>query len=232
LEKNTLPKTIFIIADSALETIPLEIQHNDFIKKHALKKGKKSSQIILDSSNHYKAMNKLGESKKRGRPDIIHFCLLNLLGSPLVLKNPYLVEVYIHTINNLIIEINPKTRLPRNFNRFLGLFEQLFNQQIIKSKDEILIQIHKNKSIMDVVKEIPAENRFLFTSKGKEIKILDFFKNYTNEDIGIIVGGFPHGSFSTNILNNFPNKYSIFPESLDAWIALNQIIYSRENTID
>ncbi|MBN1328549.1 MAG: 16S rRNA methyltransferase [Candidatus Heimdallarchaeota archaeon] len=215
-----------------METIPIEIQHNDIIKKHAQKKGKKSSQIILDSSSHYKIMNKLKDSKKRGRPDIIHYCLLNLLGAPLVLKYPNLVEVYIHTINNLIIEFNPKTRLPRNFNRFLGLLEQLFTLQIIKSKDDVLIQIHQNKSILDIVKDIPYDNRFLFTSRGKEIKILDFFMDYSKENICIIIGGFPHGSFSTEILDNFPNKYSIFPESLDAWIILNQIIYSRESTIE
>lgn len=46
-------------------------------------------------------------------------CLLMLLDSPL--NRAGLLQVYIHTEKNALIEINPQTRIPRTFSRFCGL---------------------------------------------------------------------------------------------------------------
>lgn len=46
-------------------------------------------------------------------------CLLMLMDSPL--NRAGLLQVYIHTEKNALIEINPQTRIPRTFNRFCGL---------------------------------------------------------------------------------------------------------------
>ena len=114
-----MPSTIFILADSSIELLPESLYKNNLIKKYAKKRNKDPSQIILDSNYHYKAMYKLEEYKKRGRPDILHFCLLNLLGSPFIKSNSLYVKIFVHTINNILFEINPKTRLPKNYNRFI-----------------------------------------------------------------------------------------------------------------
>ncbi len=45
--------------------------------------------------------------------------LLMLLDSPL--NRAGLLQVYIHTEKNALIEINPQTRIPRTFTRFCGL---------------------------------------------------------------------------------------------------------------
>lgn len=42
-----------------------------------------------------------------------------LFDSPL--NRAGLLQVYIHTENNVLIEINPQTRIPRTFKRFAGL---------------------------------------------------------------------------------------------------------------
>lgn len=57
------------------------------------------------------------------RPDITHQCLLMLLDSPL--NRAGLLQVYIHTCNNVLIEVNPQTRIPRTFKRFAGLMGEL-----------------------------------------------------------------------------------------------------------
>lgn len=41
------------------------------------------------------------------------------LDSPL--NKAGLLQVYIHTAKNVLIEVNPKTRIPRTFKRFSGL---------------------------------------------------------------------------------------------------------------
>lgn len=46
-------------------------------------------------------------------------CLLMLMDSPL--NRAGLLQVYIHTEKNALIEINPQTRIPRTFTRFCGL---------------------------------------------------------------------------------------------------------------
>lgn len=46
-------------------------------------------------------------------------CLLMLMDSPL--NRAGLLQVYIHTEKNVLIEVNPQTRIPRTFDRFCGL---------------------------------------------------------------------------------------------------------------
>lgn len=50
-------------------------------------------------------------------------CLLMLMDSPL--NRAGLLQVYIHTEKNVLIEINPQTRIPRTFDRFCGLMGKL-----------------------------------------------------------------------------------------------------------
>lgn len=42
-----------------------------------------------------------------------------LMDSPL--NRAGLLQVYIHTQKNVLIEVNPQTRIPRTFDRFCGL---------------------------------------------------------------------------------------------------------------
>ena len=64
-------------------------------------------------------MKKHSRDPAASRPDITHQCLLMLMDSPL--NRAGLLQVYIHTERNTLIEINPQTRIPRTFNRFSGL---------------------------------------------------------------------------------------------------------------
>ena len=53
----------------------------------------------------------------------IHQCLMQLLDSPL--NKAGLLQVYIHTARNVLIEVNPHVRIPRTFKRFCGLMGEL-----------------------------------------------------------------------------------------------------------
>jgi len=226
-----MPKTIFLLADSSVELMPANLINNEIIKRYAKKRGKQPSTIILDSSYHHKAMAKLPDSKKRGRPDILHFCLQNLIGSPLVRSNLGSIEIYVHTLNNQILKINPETRLPKNFNRFIGLMEQVFSKKVIKADEKTLIEILENPSIEELIGDIPKENRLIFSSKGLLIKLPEYFIDYSKKDLVLIVGAFPHGYFSKNVLRTSNKILSIYPQSIEAWVVLNRVIFSREITI-
>jgi rRNA small subunit pseudouridine methyltransferase Nep1 len=226
-----MPKTIIFLADSSIELIPSILTNNEIIKRHAKKRGKQPSTVILDSSYHHKAMAKLPDSKKRGRPDILHFCLQNLIGSPLVRSNPESIEIYVHTINNQILKINPETRLPKHYSRFIGLMEQVFSKKVIKTNEKILIEMLETSSIEELIADIPKENRLIFSSKGSLVKLPEYFITYTKKDLVLIIGAFPHGSFSENILRTSNNILSIYTQSIEAWVVLNRVIFSREISI-
>ena len=223
-----MPQTFFILADSALELIPQNIQYHEIIKKNAKKRGKIPQTMILDSSYHHKAMTKIMDSNKRGRPDILHFSLLNLLGAPIVRENPTKIKILIHTYTGKIIEINPETRIPKHYPRFIGLMEQLLVKEQIQSKEKLLMKISSEKSIKDHIKEIPIEQRLLLTHRGEKIAVNTFFDSYSKKDLCLIIGCFPHGYFSKEIEQLTSNKISISEFHLEAWTVLARIAFLRE----
>ncbi|NHJ03402.1 MAG: 16S rRNA methyltransferase [Candidatus Heimdallarchaeota archaeon] len=223
--------TTFVIAETALELMPNELIHLDSIKKSARKKGKQPYRILLDASYHHREMLSLKDNKKRGRPDILHLSLLNLLGSPEILTNPSSYRILVHTFDDKIININPEIRLPRHYVRFVGLMEQLLEKGVIRNKEVNLMEILHKSSLETELKNIPIERRILFTSKGVKIDLVNLFERNAKEDIALIVGGFPHGSFSKKIDNLSENKITIANLSLDAWVVICRIMFLRELTL-
>ena len=74
---------------------------------------------LLNCDDHTNILKKYKRDPGTCRPDITHQCLLMLMDSPL--NRAGLLQVYIHTEKNVLIEINPQTRIPRTFKRFAGL---------------------------------------------------------------------------------------------------------------
>lgn len=228
--KYMIEKIFLIYVEAALEIVPNEIQNHPAVISLAKKRKKKPSEILLDRSYHHSAMKNLKESYKRGRPDIIHFCLLEALGS--ILCKIKKLEVYVHTRDDYVIYINPETRLPRVYNRFVGLIEQLYSIKEIKANDKILLKIER-KNLPQVINEIKPDGIFGMDEKGALIspielseKILEFSKPV------IIIGAFPRGEYSEitkSIIGK--NAYSIYPESLETWIITSRILSAIENKL-
>src|ERR671913_400392 len=78
-----------VLAESALEIIPTELRNNHIIINHSKKVGKSVGEVFLDKSYHYSAMKQknIDFIWKRGRPDLVHICLLSILSTPLLYKN-------------------------------------------------------------------------------------------------------------------------------------------------
>ncbi|KAG8269525.1 hypothetical protein J6590_105662 [Homalodisca vitripennis] len=74
---------------------------------------------LLNCDDHEGMLKKYDRLPGSVRPDITHQCLMMLLDSPL--NRAGLLQVYVHTENNVLIEINPQVRIPRTFKRFCGL---------------------------------------------------------------------------------------------------------------
>ncbi|MEM2928764.1 MAG: 16S rRNA methyltransferase [Nitrososphaerota archaeon] len=228
--KCMIEKVFLIFAESALEIVPMEIWNHPAIVSSAKKRKKKPSEILLDRSYHHNAMKNLKESYKRGRPDIIHFCLLEALGS--ILCKIKKLEVYVHTIDDYVIYVNPETRLPRVYNRFLGLIEQLYNIKEIKANDKILLKIEK-KNLSQIINEIKPDKIFGMDEKGYFISPKKFSEIVLEcSKPAIIIGAFPKGEYSNNTKSIIgENIYSIYPESLETWIITSRILSALENEV-
>ncbi len=118
-----------ILTESSLELVPNELKSHPSVISHAKKLGKKPSEILLDNSWHFAAMKGIKNEIKRGRPDLVHFCILEATTIPLYQKNE--IKVYIHTINDKVIYFGNNVHIPKSYHRFAGLIEKLFLEKTI-----------------------------------------------------------------------------------------------------
>ncbi|XP_045322228.1 ribosomal RNA small subunit methyltransferase NEP1 isoform X2 [Leopardus geoffroyi] len=88
---------------------------------------------LLNCDKHKSVLLKNGRDPGEVRPDIAHQSLLMLMDSPL--NRAGLLQVYIHTQKNVLIEVNPQTRIPRTFDRFCGLMVQLLHKLSVRAAD-------------------------------------------------------------------------------------------------
>jgi rRNA small subunit pseudouridine methyltransferase Nep1 len=107
-------------------------------------KTKKGDFDLLNCDDHVGIMKKHNKDPSKFRPDIIHQELMAVLDSPLNKSGK--CKIYIHTEKNVLIEVNPKTRIPRTFKRFSGLMVQLLHKLKIRSADgnDMLLKVIKN----------------------------------------------------------------------------------------
>jgi len=220
-----------ILAESALETVPERLWTHRSVQRYAKLRRKPPQFILLDRSYHHAAMRRLEQSEKRGRPDIVHFALLEALGSPL--NKEGLLQVYVHTIGDHVIRVEPTTRLPRNYNRFVSLIEQLFEYKKIppKSTEKALLTI-KRQTLSQLIREIKHSYVLAFSRIGKPCTLEEAVSKISGENEPVvIVGGFPHGHFSEATLRLANDVVFIDPEMLETWTVTSRIIYEFERTV-
>ena len=95
-----------------MELVPPELSAVKEIQKHAAKRGKKPTELLLDQSHHGRAMTRLKDGLQRGRPDIVFLSLLTIMETPLCKSGN--LTVHLHLQDGRIVEVSPEVRLPRN----------------------------------------------------------------------------------------------------------------------
>jgi len=218
-----------IMAESALETIPKGLWSHPAIGRHSKRRGKPPGLILLDRSYHHSAMKKLRESEKRGRPDIVHFALLEALGSPL--NKEKLLQIYVHTKNDYVITVNSEARLPRNYDRFVGLLEQLFELGRVPSVGHTLLKL-EHKTLPQLLEETKSDYVMAFSRKGSPKTLEEAISRLSEKQRpAVIIGGFPHGHFSETTIRLADEIVCIDPEMLETWTLTSRVIYEYERAI-
>ncbi len=220
---------ILILAESALETVPKSLWKHPAIQHYSKKRGKPPEFLLLDRSYHHSAMKTLPENEKRGRPDIVHFALLEALGSPL--NKERLLQVYVHTLSDHVITVNPEARLPRNYSRFVGLMEQLFEFGKVPPSGQLLLEL-KHQSLPQLLHEIRPDYVMAFSTKGVPDTLEKaILKLSSRERPTVLIGGFPHGHFTEATTKLANEVVRIDPETLETWTVTSRLIYEYERLI-
>jgi rRNA small subunit pseudouridine methyltransferase Nep1 len=219
-----------ILAESSIELIPKVIVNDPSIISDAKKRRKKPEQLILDRSYHHKAINRLSDPEKRGRPDIIHITLLNCLGSPLNLTGR--LTTYVHTFEDFIIEISSRTRIPRNSERFKGIMEQLFESHRVPTTGKPLLQLRKS-SLKELIKKVAPSYVGALTTQGKYETPTNLGRLILNHKRPVlIIGGFSKGHFTKETLKLADQQISIFPKGLESWTVASKMIFAYEQALE
>ena len=216
-----------ILAESALEIVPNELQNHASVISYCKRNNKKPSDVLLDNSWHFSAMKGIKNEIKRGRPDIIHLTLLAICNTPLYRKKK--LTVFVHTINDQVISISDDIRLPKSYHRFQGLIEKLFKQNKIEADNTTLLELH-DMTFEELLAKIKPSKTFGFSTTGSKSTFQDVAQAIT-EDSCIVVGGFQKGHFNEKTLNQFNELKSLHSDSLEAHIVASRILYEYEKTI-
>ena len=215
-----------VLAESSIELVPNELVHRPAILKWAQRKRRDPHALVLDQTYHHSAILRLGHGGTgRGRPDIPHFSLLLALGSPLNLRGG--LRCYVHTRDNNIIKVDPKTRLPRNTDRFISLLEQLYQERVVPPTGRPLLSI-KPGHIGDLLDEISG-GVIALTTEGLPSRMDEVASRLSEYDNPVLlVGGFPKGHFSQETLSKAKESYRIHDQGLEAWTVVARAIYDFE----
>lgn len=219
---NSSTRITYVFVEAALELVPRKLLSGKDVISSARRRGVDPGRMILDISYHYRSMRRhLSDWYKRGRPDIIHTSLLVLSSSPLWRRG--LVKAIIETRHGLIF-IREMVRIARNYNRFIGLMEQvLVEGSAPPNSSEPLIYLVK-RDLLECIDNESPDLVILLDEAGKREDLESLASRISRaRKPFILVGGFQKGSFSERILSRGYKRVSIYSESLDTWAVICMI---------
>ncbi|MCK5774250.1 MAG: 16S rRNA methyltransferase [Thermoplasmata archaeon] len=230
-----------ILVDSELEIVPKTYWSHPAVVTNSRKRGKKSSRVLLDSSLHHSLFKDPQEKKRRGRPDIVHQFLL--LGLDSIINSEQLLKLYVHTRNDELINIDPSTRFPKNYNRYCGLFEELFRAGAVPSKANPLITIKGDMDLPAILDQIKS----LSVDEGRRPVVIgldqggirvDLLKHLPevhdgggDVDLIFLIGGFAHGDLRSDVSSLSDEIVSISDDLLKVWAVQMDLMVCFHHSI-
>jgi rRNA small subunit pseudouridine methyltransferase Nep1 len=151
---------------------------------------------------------------------------MSILETPLCKEG--LLSVYLHLQDGRIVEVRSDVRLPRNYDRFVGLMEQLLSSGRVPPTGDTLLHII-NKSLDDLIKDISAEQTILAIEGGQKTTIqgiTELFPTDSSVPIVVGVGAFPHGHLPESISSLFKNRLEFDKEVMMAWHVCAELLWT------
>jgi rRNA small subunit pseudouridine methyltransferase Nep1 len=211
-----------IIAEAALELVPPQIVKHASVRNEARRREMEPSETLLDRSIHHHAMLKLSDDSKRGRPDLVHLTLLSITSTPLYQSGR--VKVYIHTRENVVLELKEQTRPPKSYARFRDLVQKLLNEE----PQTGLITVYEG-SVPLLLDRIGADLVVGLSTQGKTTTLEELARELsTKKNPAVLIGGFPKGHFTPETAARLDSIARVHPDSLDAHVVAARLVYELE----
>jgi len=216
-----------LLLESAIELVPSRLTALKDVQSYAGKRGKKPDEVLLDQSYHGRVMTRLPNHEKRGRPDITFLTLLSVLETPLCKEG--LLSVYIHLQDGRIIEVNPEVRLPRNYDRFIGLMEQLLVEGQVPPRGEPLLTITRS-NLEGLLDDLKGDDSvaILAEEEGEKItprRLKAMIPEDSSKPVIFGVGAFPHGDLTRETLGLFDEAVRLDTEIMMAWHVSSMMLW-------
>ncbi|MFN3804965.1 MAG: 16S rRNA methyltransferase [Pyrobaculum sp.] len=214
---------ILVLAESSIEPVPRELWSHPAVLADARRRGKKPGEMLLDRARHHPAMWILPQASRRGRPDIIHQSLLAFQYSPLARSG--MGRAYVHTAGDRVIKIRPDARLPKNYNNFLSLAEQLYSAGRVPPRGDPLMEVER--STLSQLLERLGGRWVAMHERGERKPLWEL--GQLVKDAVVVVGGFPHGDFENQwVLREAEGVYRIGEGVLDAPQVVCRLVTAAE----
>jgi len=195
------------------------------VLNNARARGKAPEKMLLDASHHHPAFHKLKESERRGRPDIPHFFLMLCLDSDLSFDGR--LRAFVHTRNNDVIAVNPETRLPPNYPRFVGLIETLYEKQVVPSAENALLELRRGVPLETLVSALKPDEVIVLDANGMKTESLPReLTGLKGERTVVIIGGFSKGTYRSDLSKLKPKRYSLGDRMMKVWTVTAKVLCS------
>lgn len=237
LEKDFSSRVIVVLEAATLEIVKVG-------------KGKEGKYHLLNSDDHQNVLRKHSKEISEYRPDITHQvscllcdlkpqCLLALLDSPL--NKAGKLQVYIRTQNNVLIEINPQTRIPRTFVRFAGLMGK---PGCIRSAYHAVQLLHKlsiravgtHEKLLNIIRNpitdhLPTHcQRIGMSGDAPVVKIAEYIRTLPpTEPVVFFIGAMSHGEDDFDFAEK---KISVSEYPLAAATVCSKVCHAYEELWD
>ncbi len=211
-----------MIAEAALELVPEPLWGDPSVRNDAKRRGMEPGGILLDRSVHHSAMLRLKDGYRRGRPDLVHLTLLSVTSTPLHQEGR--VRVYIHTIDDAVLEFGEGARPPKSYARFRSLMEKM----LIERPEDGLVTVRK-ATLPQLLRRIGTDHVAGLSVQGMPMGLETIAAELVQrKNPAVVVGGFPRGHFLPRDIKAFDRLVRIDDRALDAHVAAARVVYEIE----
>ena len=135
------------------------------------------------------------------------------------------------TRDDQVIAIDPRTRLPRNTDRFTALIEQLYQDSVVPSSGPALLKL-KKESLKSLLSTILPDKVVGLTTLGshKPMEAVAAELREAERPV-LLVGGFPTGHFSDGTMRLASEKTRVDRRNLEAWTIVGRAVYDYVKAI-
>ena len=218
---------VLIIEEASLEILPAKFATSKEAIRVTERFGVPPRMQILDRNFHPNIVSSLSDHEKRGRPDAVHFAVLDATSTPLFEDG--LLELFVRTRQGVAIHIKTGTRPPRTLQRFCGVMATLLSGTY-NVEEEALFNVEKDRPFSTLVKGLKVDRIISFSSQGSHssLRSLVALESVSEKRIAWVVGGFSHGHFTNEVLELSDRVVSISPKALPAHVVTSRLCYELE----